>query len=162
VGPVTVYGGDVIYASDVNQLIDRPHAVVTLAESVPNNAITLLTPTAEQLDVGGMWDSGDPTVITIPSGGAGWFEVGGTFRWASQATAVGQRNIRVYKNGAEEMSFTWPAVSNLNSTNIPVTGVYELALADGDEITFYGFQNSGGSLALTGNSRAWVKRLRKT
>jgi hypothetical protein len=159
VGPVTVFGGDIIYASDVNAALDAPHAVVTLGESVPNNAITLLTPTAEQLDVGGLWTSGDPTVVTIPADEDGWYEVGIVARWASQVTAAGQRNIRIYKNGAEEMSFTLPAVSNLNSTNIPVSGVYELSLAAGDEVSFYGFQNSGGALSIIGNSRAWVRRI---
>jgi hypothetical protein len=136
-----------------------PHAAVTLGESVPNNAITLLTPTAELLDVGGMWDSGSPTIVTIPADEDGWWEVGIVARWASQVTAAGQRNVRIYKNGAEEMSFTWPAVSNLNSTNIPVSGVYPLSLAGGDQISFYGFQNSGGALSIIGNSRAWVRRV---
>jgi hypothetical protein len=136
-----------------------PHAVVTLGESVPNNTITLLTPTAEQLDVGGMWSSGSPTIVTIPPDQDGWYEVGIVARWASQATAAGQRNIRIYKNGAEEMSFTLPAVSNFNATNIPVSGVYELSLVGGDQVSFYGFQNSGGALAIIGNSRAWVRRV---
>jgi hypothetical protein len=138
----------------------RPHTVVTLGESVPNAAITLLTPTAEQLDIGGMWTSGAPTVITIPTGQGGWYEVGIVARWASQATVAGQRNVRIYKNGAEEMSFTQATAANVNATNIPVSGVYELSLADGDTISFYGFQASGAALSIIGNSRAWVRRLR--
>jgi hypothetical protein len=156
---VAIIPGQPVTPSSLDEFV-LPHAVVTLGESVPNNAITLLTPTVDQLDVGGMWSSGSPTIVTVPSGEDGWFEVGIVARWASQATAAGQRNVRIYKNGAEEMSFTLPAVSNLNNTNIPVTGVYELSLVGGDQISFYGFQNSGGALSIIGNSRAWVRRLR--
>jgi hypothetical protein len=159
---MTVFGGDIIYASDLNQLIDRPHTVVTLAESVPNNAITVLTPTTEQLDVGGMWDSGDPTKITVPSGGAGWYEVGVTLRYASQVTSAGTRQARINLNTVEQITFQIPTATVLNSTNIIVSGKHELALADGDDITFSAFQNSGGALSVLGNSRGWVRRLRKT
>jgi hypothetical protein len=159
---MTVFGGDVILAADLNQLIDRPHAVVTLAESVPNNAITVLTPTTEQLDVGGLWTSGDPTKITIPSGEAGWYEVGVVMRYASQAVAAGTRQARVNLNTVETITFQVPTSSVLNATNVIVSGVHELALVAGDVITISAFQNSGGALSVLGNSRLWVKRVRKT
>jgi hypothetical protein len=159
---MTKYGGDIIYASDINEWIDRPHAVVTLAESVPNNAITVLTPTTEQLDVGGLWTSGDPTKITVPSGEAGWYDVGVTLRFASQAVAAGTRQARINLNTVEQITFQVPTSTVLNSTNIIVSGTHPMLLAAGDIITFSAFQNSGGALAVLGNSRGWVKRTRKT
>lgn len=159
---MTKYGGDIIYAADVNEWIDRPHTVVTLAESVPNNAITVLTPTTEQLDVGNMWDSGTPTRITIPTGEDGWYEIGATMRYASQATAAGTRQARINVNAVEQITFQIPTASVLNSTNIIVHGIHEMLLVAGDYVTFSGFQNSGGALSILGNSRGWVKRLRKT
>ena len=139
-----------------------PTTLMVISKTFTNNTIEQITFTSSLWDAAGaaMWD-GASNQLVVPSGMGGLYEAGIVGRFASQTTAAGQRNVRIYKNGAEEMSFTLPAVSNLNSTNIPVGGVTQMALSAGDIVTYWGYQNSGGSLAFTGNSRAWLRRLAK-
>jgi len=152
---------DALEAATLDARLDalegRPHVMVNLSKTFTNNTIEQITIGTKQWNNAGIWVSGDQLVV--PTGTQGLWEIGIVGRFASQASAAGQRNVRIYKNGSEEMSFTIPAVSNLNSTNIICAGTYEAVVADGDIITFWGFQNSGGSLALTGNSRAWMRQL---
>jgi hypothetical protein len=158
--PPDIAGGlqDLAEAVETSSLGAPPHVVLTLAESVPNNSITTLTPTAELRDIGSMWTSGSN--ITIPSGQGGWYEIGVVYRYASQATAANTRQARINVNSVEQMTFQVPTSSVLNATNVIVSGVYETSLSAGDVITFSAFQNSGGALALVGNSRVWVRKLR--
>jgi hypothetical protein len=83
-------------------------------------------------------------------------------RYASQAVAAGTRQARINLNTVETITFQVPTSTVLNATNVIVAGVHELALVAGDVITVSAFQNSGGALSVLGNSRLWVKRVRKT
>lgn len=151
--------GDVEDGADTRlDALEAPrHAVVTFNESVPNNAITVLTPNSELRDVGAMASG---TTVTIPVGQDGWYEIGVILRYASQATAAGTRQARINLNGTEQITFQVPTSTLLNATNVIVSGVYEANLAAGDAVTFAAYQNSGVALSLVGNSRAWVRRLR--
>lgn len=154
---MTVNGGARTYAEDLNGHINAPHGMASISHNFTNGAIEQIEFSAVQWNTRGVYVSGNQFVV--PTGYSGLWECGIIARFASQATAAGQRNIRIYKNGSEEMSYTVPAVSNLNATNIPVLGVYEQVISAGDVITFWGFQNSGGALALVGNSRVWMRVL---
>lgn len=124
--------------------------------SLTNNTITTLTPSAANANVGSMWP-GSGTNITVPS--AKEYEIGIVLRYASQAVAAGMRQARININGSEYMTFQEVAVSNLNATNIIVCGVIRIVLAALDVVSFGGYQNSGGALALAGNSRGWVDQV---
>lgn len=154
---MTVNGGDITYASDVNQLLNRPGAVLPTSFSFTTGSLTQITGFGAALWNVGSVVSGD--TIVVPAGEGGLWDCGMVLRFPSQATAAGQRNGRVYVNGTEYMGWTIPAPSNLNSTNVPVWGNIPIVLAAGDVITFYGFQNSGVTQALVGNSRCWARRI---
>ena len=142
---------------DVNNIVERPRFVGTFSATIANNSITTLTPAAVLVNVGGMWTSG--TDITIPAGQDGEYEVGVLLRYASQATPSGQRHGRIHVNGSEYMTFLESAVSNTAATNIVCSGVIPLVLAGGDTVSFAGYQTSGGSLGIVGNSRGWVRKV---
>lgn len=120
--------------------------------TLANNTVTTNTSLTALQDTYSMLSGA--TTITVPV--AGVYEVGVIYRYASQATAAGLRQVRINVNGTEHMQLNTYAVG-LNAINIPVLLVEQIELAVSDEITFGGFQNSGGNLALTGNSRAWVR-----
>jgi hypothetical protein len=153
--------------SDVEQIDNRliakelrPFALLDMGTpSIANNTIQKINASAGLINTGSMWSSGAPSDIVIPTGKNGVYELGAVFRFGSQNPAAGQRNVRLYKNGVEEIQFGQPAVTNYNATNIICAGVYPLALVGGDVITFYAYQNSGGALSLTGNSRGWARQI---
>lgn len=149
---------DVETVSDrVANLEIRPHTLLSLGTpSIANNSIQLVNGTV-LWDPTGQWGAGNPSRITVNA--SGLWEIGAVMRFASQATASGQRNVRLYKNGVEEIQFGNPAVTNYNATNIICAGATQLVLASGDYIEAYAYQNSGGALSLTGNSRLWAKFL---
>lgn len=152
---MTVSGGDIIYADDINDLY-MPHTLLSLTGTIANNSI-------QQVDGSMLWDpvtqwsSGAPSRITVKANGL--WEIGIVLRFASQATAAGQRNARIYKNGSEEIQFGQPAATNYNATNIVCAGITQTVMSVGDYVQAFAYQNSGGSLALTGNSRLWAKFL---
>ena len=137
-----------------------PSVYVTLGTpTLTNGVITDLTPTSTPYNIGGMYP-GSGSVFTVPAGQGGLYQAGVVLRYASQATPAGARQARVNKNGSEFILFNQPAVSNYTSSNIVVNGGIRLPLVAGDTISFAGYQNSGGNLALVGNSVAWLERVR--
>lgn len=141
----------------VDTLETRPHALLVLSGSISNNSVTEVSASGSLVNVGSMWSSG--TDVTIPSGQDGVYEVGVVLRYASQGTASGMRQARINKNDAEEITFQMPAVAAFNATNIIAAGTTQMGLSAGDVISFGAYQNSGGSLSLTGNCRGWVRRI---
>lgn len=136
---------------------DRPFALIDLGTpNITNNSIQKLNGADDLINSGGMWDAGNPDDVTIYD--AGVYEIGVAVRFASQATAAGQRNVRIYKNGAEEFQFGQPASTNYNATNIIVAGIWKATYAYNDVINIYAYQNSGGTLALVSGSRFWVEK----
>lgn len=135
----------------------RPIALLDLGTpSIANNSIQLLNGSV-LWDPAPLWNAGSPSRLTANV--SGLWEVGVCVRFASQATAAGWRNSRIYKNGAEEIQFGQPATSNYNSTNIVCMGSTLTVMASGDYVEAYAHQTSGGALSLTGNSRFWLKFL---
>lgn len=148
---MTVFAGDNVYASDTNNITDRARFECNFGTpSIANNTVSTLTPSAANVNVGSMWSSG--TDITVPS--AGEYEIGVVLRYATNATNFRQTRIQV--NGSEYMQWTFPAVTGFNTT---ISGVIRIVLAASDKVSFAAFQNSGGALSLTGNSRGWVERV---
>lgn len=154
---MTVNGGDITYATDVSSLQNRPGAVLPTSFSFGTGSLTQITGFGTALWNVGSVVSG--STIVVPTGEGGLWDCGMVLRFPSQATAAGQRNGRVYVNGTEYMGWTMPAPANLNATNVPVMGSMPIVLAAGDVVTFYGFQNSGVTQALVGNSCCWARRV---
>lgn len=144
--------GDKAAWSDLQ--LARPRFNGTFAGSIANNTSVSMAPTPN-VTQGGI--TVVTSVITVPT--AGEYEIGIMLRWASQATAAGIRVGRFNVNGVDAGFFNIPTTTALNATNISVGGVSRLMLNAADQIVFQAFQNSGGALALAGNSHAWVDRV---
>ena len=145
--------GDIISIDDILQ----PKFVGLLSGTIANNSVTTLTPASALVNVGAMWSSG--TNIVIPAGMDGEFELGIVLRYASQAAVVGFRQCRIVVNGAELMQWNVAPTTALNNTNTMAWGSIRTVLDAGDVVTFAAYQNSGGSLALTGSSTCCVERV---
>jgi len=115
--------------------------------SLTHNTATALTFDTETLDDGGMHSTSVNTSrITVPSDGAGWYSIGGTARFAANAT--GYREIKVMLNGATDLAIM--RVPNSGGTDdCRVTIHTEYTLAVGDYVELYATQNSGGALNVT-------------
>lgn len=160
---VLTYRGALLVLGQVggaaSSAVTRPSAFATFGTpSLTDNTITALTPSAVSVNDGAMWVSG--STFTVPAGQTGLYEAGIVLRYATQVTALGQRQARINVNGAEHMVFPMPAVDRFNNFNIIASGVTRIPLTAGNTVTFLGYQNSGGALALTGNSCAWLERVR--
>lgn len=137
----------------------KPSAFMTFGTpTLTSGSVTVLTPTVTIND-GAMYP-GTGTTFTIPSGQDGLYVASIVLRYASQASPVGVRQARINVNGVEHMLFNQPAVSNYTSSNIVVSGAERIPLVAGNTVSFAGYQNSGGDLALTGNCSAWLERVR--
>lgn len=143
-----------LQAVDDANISGRPRFIGTVSTAFTNNTIGTITPASAVVNVGGMWSSG--TNITLPT--ADEYELGIVLRYPSQASATGVRQARINLNGSEFIVFQVPTTSALNATNIIVAGTIKDVFAANDVISFGGFQNSGVSQTIIGNSRIWVAR----
>lgn len=105
---------------------------------------TAVTFTSAQYDDDAMFDIGDPTKLSAPTGAGGWYVGTASMRWASQTG--GYRRLALRVNGAD--------VYETNSTNSP-SGVDSpflsisalLPLHEGDYVELIAYQDSGSTVA---------------
>jgi hypothetical protein len=90
---------------------------------------------AEVTDIGGLADTGgaNPDRITIPTGGAGWYQINASIQYAFHAT--GQfRRLGISVNGtlidSRYLANRWPATTSANPTEVAGSVALELAAAD--------------------------------
>lgn len=161
--PKTYSVGDVLTAADLNTYqrdnvkwlgTDKPRCRVRNTANISHTSsgnYQALTFNSERVDVGSMHDTSSNTSrLTVPSGGGGFYAIGGMIEFAADAT--GRRGIQIRLNGttviAREESNN---VGASNATVMQISTVYQLA--DGDYVELMGLQASGGSLNMlaTGN-----------
>ena len=127
-------------------------------QSIPDSTFTAITFAVESFDTSGIHDTSTNTDrFTVPSGKAGYWLFNGNINWASNAS--GYRQIAAVKNGTLTGSEPNPGTSAVgNILAQPLSAIFYLAVAD--YISFYAFQNSGGSLNVdstaTGNGRTFA------
>jgi hypothetical protein len=116
------------------------------AGQTPANATdTLLTFDAEFFDSNGFHSTSTNTGrVTIPVGYAGKYLVNYAVR--AVANGTGYRTLTLYKNGTSYVQFM-DEVANGSVTSYPARSII-LNLAEGDYLTFYYYQNSGGGLTI--------------
>jgi hypothetical protein len=119
----------------------------TTAQSISNATDTTISYNAEEFDTDGFHDnSTNNTRFTIPSGKGGKYLITAI---ATTAVGSGPRQIQVKKNGGTDQLSTLLNAASTYSTQIVITGILDLAVADYLELFIY--QESGGSLnALAG------------
>jgi hypothetical protein len=124
----------------------HPHCRVfnSAAISIPNATGTALTFDSESYDVGAMHSTSTNTGrITVPTGGAGVYLVGGQVSWAGNATGVRQVQVRINAGtalGINEQVSASAASANWQSIMVPYAAVA------GDFFDLTVTQNSGGAL----------------
>ena len=122
------------------------------AVTFPSGSVT------EVLDTSSFHDTGSNTArITIPSGGDGWYDVGGAVEFAANAT--GHRQVWIEDTGAEVPGsrFTNNGFATVN--NRLATPTVPMLLSAGDYVTLNVRQSSGGALNLQANGvRFWCVR----
>jgi len=122
----------------------------TTTQSINDSTETAITFTAETFDVGGYWDAGAPTRLTIPT--TGYYIFGGQVSWATNTSGI--RDAKLFVNGS---------VINIETRN-PVTGAFAIhhivtvrSLSATDYVELYGRQTSGGALNLQGTQNLWIR-----
>lgn len=153
--------GDVLSAADLNTYTRdntkwlgtyKPHARVRNSANISHTSTgnyQALTFDSERVDVGAMHDTGSNTGrLTVPSGGGGFYAIGGQIEFASNST--GRRGIQIRLNGTTVIARHESGNLGANDHAITVATVYQLAAADYVELM--GYQASGGNLNMLATS----------
>lgn len=125
-------------------------AVASLTSAFASGSDVAVTWSTEVRDDGNMWTSGASTRLTVPSGGDGWYAVGGRIHFSGNLGAVGDYRfaVTVRMSGANKGRFQ-PHETVKNYANgwvLPVSDVmYAVA---GDYFELFGFQDSGSAMSI--------------
>jgi hypothetical protein len=118
---------------------------VSGAITLTNNTLTAITWDTENIDTDAFHStSTNPSRITIPTGKGGKYLISAKLAYNSNAT--GERAVQIYKNGSIVLQMN--VKNGLTGTFFTPTntGVFSAVATDYFEV--YGFQNSGGDLAI--------------
>lgn len=141
-------------------MLNPPSANVmrTSSQSIPSSAQTVVTFQDSFYNWRMMWNPGQPTRLTVPSIGAGVYNVGGAIEYTANAT--GSRQCLILVNGAVVARQTSDNAGSGPAARVSVSR--EIALKAGDYIELAGFQNSGVTLDMENNQRQpelWARRV---
>lgn len=146
---MTVFGGNIILASDLNEVynasVARPICIVrnSAVQSVANNSVaTALTWNTEDEDGDG-WHSTSSNTSRITPLKAGWIQVTAVIHWAGNAT--GRRATLFKLNGAGTGYGEIKAATSASSVSTIAVREYEVN-GTTDYLEVFGFQDSGGAL----------------
>lgn len=118
--------------------------------SINDNAVTAISWTAEDFDVGNMHDlSTNPDRVTIPSNGDGLYLVIGQVKWATAGSAP-KRGITLFKNNA--VVYGNDAAGDDDGDSMYVQCVALMNLVATDYISMKVEQDTGGALDAMGGS----------
>lgn len=159
--PKTWSVSDVLTAADMNAYVrdnskwlgtDKPHARVRNTANISHTSsgsYQALTFNSERVDVGAMHDTSSNTGrLTVPTGGGGFYAIGGCIEFASNAT--GKRGIAVRLNGSTIIAQHESDNIGASDHALAISTVYQLAA--GDYVELMGKQSSGGSLNMLATS----------
>ena len=158
--PKTWSVGDVLTAADLNTYNrdnvkwlggDKPHCRVRNSTTISHTSTgnyQALTFDTERVDVGPMHDTSSNTGrLTVPSGGGGFYAIGGCIEFFANAT--GRRGIQVRRNGTTVIARNESSIGG-NDHPITIATVYQLSA--GDYVELMGLQASGGNLNMLASS----------
>lgn len=118
-------------------------------QTLSNGTLTTITLDSEFYDTDGFHSTSTNTSrITIPTGLAGVYLLTGHITYAVNSTGI--RSLYFYKNGS-----IYDATAEVNaipSFSHNITGSVIVSLGVGDYVEMAGYQNTGGTLAVQGNS----------
>lgn len=159
--PKTWAVGDVLTAADLNAYVrdnikwlgtDKPHCRVRNSANISHTSsgnYQALTFDTERIDVGAMHDTSSNTSrLTVPSGGGGFYAIGGQIEFAANST--GRRGIQIRVNGSTVIVREETGNLGANDHAVTVATVYQLVA--GDYVELMGLQASGGNLNMLARS----------
>jgi hypothetical protein len=118
------------------------------SQSTSNATFTAITFDSEDYDTSSFHSTSSNTSrVTIPTGLGGYYQINSGARWSDNTTGV--RVVAIYKNGSLWARYTSTAGIGTGSINLFMPIIMNLAAADYIEV--FAYQNSGGSLNVTGN-----------
>jgi hypothetical protein len=120
----------------------------TAIQTLSNNTETVLTFDSERFDTDNYHSTTTNTSrLTVPSGKAGYYLITANAAWNLSAT--GERYLGIRRNGTA--IHYGPSVPGSSSIYVSsqLTAIWNLSV--GDYIEFFGYQNSGGNLAVNNN-----------
>jgi hypothetical protein len=140
-----------IYARQNGAWVSPRAARLTRAtvQSIVSGTPTFVTWSAATFDVGGFWNAGAPTRLTIPAG-VSLVRVTGQTDWAINAT--GERYSSINRNGGAASAADRRVPVSFAEANFS-TGPVQVAAGDYFELGAY--QNSGGALNFNNSFTAW-------
>jgi hypothetical protein len=147
---LNILGDDLEYLKAITDGLSFSAVRVTRVASttVPNNAWTAVSFSAETYDYGSWWSSGTNVVVpaaAIPAGSTN-IALLCQVRSVFAPDSVGYRGMRILLNGTPEISFTSASFATDNSH---IAGSAFIVVEAGDILTVERFQNSGSGLAGT-------------
>lgn len=130
---------------------DKPHCRVRNSANISHTtsgSYQALTFNSERVDVGAMHDTSSNTSrLTVPTGGGGFYEIGGCIEFESSAT--GRRGVQIRLNGATVIGRI-EVSAFANDQAVSVSTSYQLSA--GDYVELMGLQSSGGALNMLATS----------
>jgi len=117
-------------------------------QTLSNNTETVLTFDSERFDTDNYHSTTTNTSrLTVPSGKAGYYLITANAAW--NLSASGERYLGIRRNGTS--IHYGPSVPGSSSVYVSsqLTAIWNLSV--GDYIEFFGYQNSGGNLAVNNN-----------
>ena len=122
----------------------------TVAQSIPNNTLTAIAFDSVNFDVGGVHSATtNNSRFTVPVGYVGPWLLSARVAW-SGASAVGQRQIRIVKNGSTVIGIVQQPGSGA-TLGSQITGL-DVAATAGDYYECIVYQDSGAALDVQGNN----------
>lgn len=134
----------------LNFLLNPPECSVqqTSAQTIPTGTTTATAVVFDTLntDNDSMWDSGDPTVLTIQT--PGWYEIEWAVSWATKSSDTTLRMQALYlaKNYAIASAIAHNDFINDSVTTPQVRMSYDLFLVAGDQLSVGLIQSTGSNL----------------
>lgn len=145
---MTVFGGDVIYAADINAILNattqKPigRAVQSVAQALADATFVAITFTTEEYDTGNFHDNSTNTSRVTPTL-AGYYQFVGTVSFEGTSTPVAV-DVHIRKNGSSSVPGT---TRNLGATTILGQQVTATVAMNGttDYVELMGRQDSAGA-----------------
>ena len=140
---------------------DRPRARVYTSGGFSHNStgnLLAVTYDTERYDVGGCHSTSSNTSrLTVPSGGAGLYHIGGWGQWDSNTAGV--RELSISLNGIATFIARCRIDADEGNTMLNVSCDYQLAV--GDYVQLAAYQDSGGTRTLN-PSEFWFRWVANT
>ncbi|GGK89104.1 hypothetical protein [Mangrovihabitans endophyticus] len=150
-----VAAGEPIYASTINRIINRQlnrpmtRLALTANQNLANSSLTPITFTAgSEIRDDRNWHSELVNTSRVTPDLAGRYLTVANVYFA--ASSSGDRRIYIERNGVSNGNWGRQIANGANGLNIVVSGVWEVN-GTTDYLECYGFQSSGGTLAVQGS-----------